>query len=47
MDLIVAIVVLIIGFSVGFVAGIRNADSKKLKAAVAAAKIVKKAVKKG
>ena len=46
MDLIVAIFVLIIGFAVGFVAGVRNADSKKLKAAVAAANLVKDAVKK-
>lgn len=46
MDLIVAIFVLIIGFAIGFIAGVRNADSKKLKAATAAAAIVKGALKK-
>jgi hypothetical protein len=45
MDLIVSVVILLIGFGVGFVAGVRNADSKKLKAAAQAADQVKAAVK--
>jgi hypothetical protein len=43
MDILPAIVVLVIGFAVGFVAGIKNANSKK----VAASREFLDSVKKG
>lgn len=45
MDLFISVIILVIGFAVGFVAGVRNADSKKIKAAAEAAGQVKAAVK--
>lgn len=47
MGIISASLVFLIGFALGVAVGLRNSNSKKVKAVLEAAKIVKSAVKKG